>query len=307
MKATCDTFVDALRIINKEGIINLDTLRENPNLYSEFWFALKEFCHFALCSKTSSKKPNKKKTTVSSSTYNNGNDNSGLGNTYKISELERRAFVMRDEVETDCAIKILENLNLVLRQPIGVQKNYCYVICNNTVNTYWRNYFPKGITVVHMPDSPDARDASSDNTLTYESIIPDNRYNPEFICIENESEAELEEYLRAQKENERKAVIHEISSLSKRPAEVLARLAWRLKIKPRQLASDILNKGCSNVFAEVIVKTANEYSIKIDDVRRVIANQAPTEKSGRADSNDAEIIAGQISRLTYRANKHLAE
>lgn len=304
MKATCDKFVDVLRIINKEGIINLDDLRENPNLYSEFWFALKEFCHFALCSKTSSKKPNKKNTAGSPLTNNKGN-NSGLGNTYKISELERRAFVMRDEVETDCAIQILENLNLVLRKPISAQKNYCYVICNNIVNTYWRKYLPKGITVVHMPDSPDAKNSFSDNTLTYENIIPDNRYNPEYICIENESETELEEYLKAQKENERKAVIHEISLLSKRPAEVLARMAWRLKIKPRQLASDILCKGCSNVFAEVIAKTANEYNIKLDDVRKEIANQIPTEKSVKADSNDADIVASQISRLIYRADKHL--
>lgn len=292
MKATCDKFVDILRIINTEGIINFEMLRENPDLYRDFWFAMQEFCHFALCSKTSTNKSNRA---------------SCIGNAYKISELERHAYVMRDEVETDCAIKIIEKLDLVLRQPLERQLYYCYMICNNVVNDYCREFFPKNFTILSLTDSADTNCISSDSPRTYEDVIPDNRYNPECICLEAEAHAELKEYLKAQKNEAKKTILLEIDCLSKRPAEVLVRLAEHLNIKPRYLASDIICKGCKVVFAETIVKTAKAYSIEIDDIRRVLRDQVPTEKSVKADSNDADIVASQISRLKYRADKHLKE
>jgi len=54
-KATCTTFVNILNTIHKEGITTKVALMADQVLYTNFWFALKDFCHFALLSKTSGK------------------------------------------------------------------------------------------------------------------------------------------------------------------------------------------------------------------------------------------------------------
>lgn len=290
MKTTCNTFTAILSTINNAGISNLETLRAIPSLYSDFWMALQEFCRYALCSKTSTKK---------------ANGELSIGNAYKISELERRACVMRDEIETDCAIKIIEKIELVLRQPLGRQKNYCYTICNNTVNDYCRKYLSNEISFVSINSTPENTN-NSDGEFTYESIIPDTRYNPELICIENEAQAELNRLLAEKEKNEKESVLSEIACLSKRPAEVLVRLAcYHLGMKPRNLASAIIEKGCGTVFAETIVEIAKKYNIRAEDIHTLISDQAPTDQSVKADSNNAEMVSCQISRLVYRADKHI--
>ena len=45
-KATCTTFVNILNTIHEVGITTKAALMTDQLLYTEFWFALTEFCHF---------------------------------------------------------------------------------------------------------------------------------------------------------------------------------------------------------------------------------------------------------------------
>lgn len=294
-KAICSTFVNILNIIHKEGITTKVALMSDQLLYTDFWFALKDFCHFALLSKTSGK---------------NTEGETLPGNSRKIDVLETRGTTTRDELETDCIIKVIEKLDLVLRQPIEKQKNYCYAICNNMVNDCFRKLPPNDLKIVSLNSTIEGASISAEDAYTYEDIIADDTYNPEHLHFENETIKELKMRLKAKqamKQAEKKdAILREVALLSKRPAEVLCRLGvTHLDIKPRDLAASIIREGCDITFAKIIFEVAKQNSIELSEIRSIIAGHKLTVESIKADTNSAEQIAGQVSRLVYRANKHL--
>lgn len=293
--ATCSTFVNILNIIHKEGITTKVALMSDQLLYTDFWFALKDFCHFALLSKTSGK---------------NTEGETLPGNSRKIDVLETRGTTTRDELETDCIIKVIEKLDLVLRQPIEKQKNYCYAICNNMVNDCFRKLPPNDLKIVSLNSTIEGASISAEDAYTYEDIIADDTYNPERLHFENETIKELKMRLKAKQAMEqaekKDAILREVALLSKRPAEVLCRLGvTHLDIKPRDLAASIIREGCDITFAKIIFEVAKQNSIELSEIRSIIAGHKLTVESIKADTNSAEQIAGQISRLVYRANKHL--
>lgn len=293
--ATCSTFVNILNIIHKEGITTKVALMSDQLLYTDFWFALKDFCHFALLSKTSGK---------------NTEGETLPGNSRKIDVLETRGTTTRDELETDCIIKVIEKLDLVLRQPIEKQKNYCYAICNNMVNDCFRKLPPNDLKIVSLNSTIEGASISAEDAYTYEDIIADDTYNPERLHFENETIKELKMRLKAKQAMEqaekKDAILREVALLSKRPAEVLCRLGvTHLDIKPRDLAASIIREGCDITFAKIIFEVAKQNSIELSEIRSIIAGHKLTVESIKADTNSAEQIAGQVSRLVYRANKHL--
>lgn len=294
-KAICSTFVNILNIIHKEGITTKVALMSDQLLYTDFWFALKDFCHFALLSKTSGK---------------NTEGETLPGNSRKIDVLKTRGTTTRDELETDCIIKVIEKLDLVLRQPIEKQKNYCYAICNNMVNDCFRNLPPNDLKIVSLNSTIEGANISAEDAYTYEDIIADDTYNPERLHFENETIKELKMRLKAKQAMEqaekKDAILREVALLSKRPAEVLCRLGvTHLNIKPRDLAASIIREGCDITFAKIIFEVAKQNSIELSEIRSIIAGHKLTVESIKADTNSAEQIAGQVSRLVYRANKHL--
>lgn len=295
-KATCTAFVNILNTIHEEGITTKSVLMANQSLYADFWFAVKDFCHFALLSKTSGK---------------NSEGEVLPGNAGKIDVLERRGATTRDEIETDCVIKIIEKLDLVLRQPIEKQKNYCYTICNNMVNDCFRKQVPPDeFKVVPFNGTIEGTSVAAEDAYTYEEIIADDTYNPERIHFERETVEELQKEIKAKRVREqaekRAAVLHEVSALSKRPAEVMVRLGIvHNGMKPRELASLIIDKGCEVAYAEVIFEAAKQNGIELSEIRNLIAGNMMTIESVKADTNSPEAVAGQISRLVYRADKRL--
>ena len=295
-KATCITFVDILNTIHKEGITSKAALMADQLLYTDFWFALKDFCHFALLSKTG------------------GKNNEGEilpGNSGKIDVLELRGVTTREEIETDCIMKIIEKLDLVLRQPIEKQKNYCYTICNNMVNDCFRRLPPNDFKVVSLNGTIEGTGIDAEDAYTYEDVIPDFRYDPNRVFSEKETIKELTKELKAKRAREqaekKEAILNEIALLSKRPAEeVMVRLACtHLGMKPRELANMIISKGCELAYAEIIFDVAKKNNIVLTSIRNIIADRKVTAESVKADTNDHNIVAGQISRLVYRADKHI--
>lgn len=296
-KATCTAFVNILNTIHEVGIATKATLMADQLLYTEFWFALTEFCHFALLSKTSGK---------------NAEGEILPGNYGKIDVLEIRGATTRDEIETDCVIKIIEKLDLVLRQPIEKQKNYCHTICNNMVNDCFRKLPPDNFKIVSLNSTIEGTNIAAEDAYTYEDIIADDTYNPERLHVEHETVMELEKQLKTKQARElaekKKSILHEVALLSKHPAEVLVRLACtHLCMKPRELASLIIDKGCELAYAEIIFEVTKQNHIELSKIRNIIAGHALTAESVKADTNSAEQVAGQISRLVYRADKRLSK
>ena len=296
-KATCNAFVNILSTIHEVGITNKATLMANQLLYTEFWFALTEFCHFALLSKTSSK---------------SAEGDILPGNSGKIDVLEILGATTRDEIETDCVIKIIEKLNLVLRQPIEKQKNYCYAICNNMVNDCFRKLPPNDYKIVSLNSTIEGTNVASEYAYTYEDIIADETYNPERLHVEHETIKELKKELKAKQTRElaekKESILREVAVLSKRPAEVMVRMACtHLSMKPRDLAGLIIDKGYELAYAEIIFEVAKQNRIELSEIRDIIAGHELMAESIKADTNSAELVAGQISRLVYRAYKRLVK
>ena len=107
MKTTCESFVNILNILHKEGIMSKAALMLKENLYTSFWFAAQDFVNYVLRSKTSGV---------------NENGEVIPGNIHKIEALENRG-VSKEDIHSDCVIKIIDKLDLVLKQPLEKQKN----------------------------------------------------------------------------------------------------------------------------------------------------------------------------------------
>ena len=78
-----------------------------------------------------------------------------------------------------------------------------------------------------------------------------------------------------------------------------------LNMKPRKLAGLIIDKGCELAYSEIIFEVAKHNGIGISEIRSIIAGHKLAAESIKADTNSAEQVAGQVSRLVYRANKRL--
>lgn len=293
MRATSTTFTNILNTIHENGITSKNALMAACDLYDAFWFAAMDFSHFTLLSKTS------------------GKSRTGEvlpGNAGKINVLTNRGAATRDELETDCVIRMIDKLDLILRQPIEKQKNYCYTICNNIVNDRFRQLPPNDIQLVSLNSTVEG--ATDENSYTYEDIIRDDAYSGERIVLEQESIQELTAQLHAKKAREqaeeRAAILRETERLSKKPAEVLVRLACEhLHLKPRELANRIIRSGCETTYAQILFETAEKNNIAPEELRSLVANNKITEKSVKADTNNPDAVASQISRLIYRAHKRL--
>lgn len=295
MKATCKSFINILNTIHEEGITTKAALMADQLLYTNFWFAVKDFCHFALLSKTGGK---------------NAEGEILPGNSGKIDVLETRDATTREELETDCIIKIIEKLDLVLHQPIEKQKNYCYAISNNMVNDCFRKLPPDDFKIVPLNSTIEGTSVAAEDAYTYEDIIADDTYNPERIHVEHETVRELKKGLKAKLAREqaekKETILREVALLSKRPAEVMVRLACtHLNMEPRKLAGLIIDKGCELAYSEIIFEVAKHNGIEISEIRSIIAGHKLAAESIKADTNSAEQVAGQVSRLVYRANKRL--
>ena len=290
-KATCMPFVNTLNTLHEKGITSKVALTADPSLYADFWFAVKAFCHFALLSKTGGKK---------------SNGEILLGNVGKIDALVNRGVTTRDDIETDCLIKIMDKLDLVLRQPIEKQKNYCYAICNNLVNDCFRKLPPDDMKLVSLNSTIEGGKIDKEDAYTYEEIVEDQTYNPERKYFEAETLKELQAQKVKELAETRAAVLREIELLAKHPAEVMVRLACvHLGMKPRELAGLVLDKGCEHAFAQILFEIARKNNLELSEIRAKLASHSLTAESVKADTNSPNTVAGQISRLVYRADKRL--
>lgn len=310
---TCNTFNSILNTIHEEGITTKDALMTNQLLYAEFWYALKDFCcNFALLSKTSGK---------------NAEGETLPGNAVKIDVLELKGETTREDIETECMLKIIDKLDYVLRQPLGKQRNYCYKICNNLVNDYFRS-MPK--EAMFVPLNGTVTGTNADHVYTYVDVIPDHTYDPGHVLTERETIQELAKMLRAKRAKElaeqkakqaqelaekRKDILRELPKLSTHAPEVFARLGRKyLGIKTSELATRIINDGYENTFAQVIIDVAKKYDIPLEDIRNTITVTKLTEESYKKDkglvkllSRNHGVVADQLSKYANRAKGRLDE
>lgn len=292
-KATCTTFVTILHTLHRQGITTREALMADQTQYTRFWLALQEFCHFALLSRTSGK---------------NVRGEIRPGNTAKIEWLESRGLTTRAELETDCMIRIMEKLDLVLRQPLEKQKNYCYVICNHLVNDCFRTLPPDEGKVISLNDTLPGNRVAAEEACSYGDILPDDTYNPERLYIEEETIRELRAWQRSALAKQKENVLREVCLLSKYPAEVMVRLACKyLGMKPRELAGLITEMGYEPAYAKIILAVSRQNGMEPSEIRAILADQMGNPEAVKADSHRVEQVSGQISRLLYRAGKRLVK
>ena len=180
------------------------------------------------------------------------------------------------------------------------------------MNDCFRKLPPDDFKIVSLNSTIEGTSVSAEDAYTYEDIIADDTYNPERMHVECETVRELKKELKAKQTRElakrQKTILREVAFLSKRPAEVMARLACTyLSMKPRQLAGMIIDKGCELAYAEIIFEVAKQNSIELSEIRNIIAGHKLTAESIKVDTNSAEQVAGQVSRLVYRADKRLSK
>ena len=303
MKKTCVNFINALEKINSENISTLSDLMANQALYSSFWFATGEFVKYALSSKTSGK---------------NEKGEPLPGNAYKVEKLEKLGATTAEDIENDCVIKIISKLDLVLKQPLKKQKNYCYRIVNNMVNDCYRALPPEAIQLIYLNEVVKSHRVDAEDSCTYEDLIGDTTYNGETVFIERETIKDLTKTLKAKKDRElaekKQTILCEISMLSARAPEVFVRLSKHLGIKTGNLATRIIEDGYENTFAQIIVDVAIKYDIALEKIRNIITINRVTEESCKKDkglikllSEDPKVVADQISKYANRAKGHLGK
>ena len=303
MKKTCVNFINALEKINSENISTLSDLMANQALYSSFWFATGEFVKYALSSKTSGK---------------NEKGEPLPGNAYKVEKLEKLGATTAEDIENDCVIKIISKLDLVLKQPLKKQKNYCYRIVNNMVIDCYRALPPEDIELIYLNEVVKSHRVDAEDSCTYEDLIGDTTYNGETVFIERETIKDLTKTLKAKKDRElaekKQTILCEISMLSARAPEVFVRLSKHLGIKTGNLATRIIEDGYENTFAQIIVDVAIKYDIALEKIRNIITINRVTEESCKKDkglikllSKDPKVVADQISKYANRAKGHLGK
>jgi len=298
MKATCTSFINVMKVINQNGIKTLSELMENEALYNTFWFAVEELVAYALRSKTGKKNEEGEITS---------------GNARKIETLKEYGLTTDDDIHSDCVIKIMNKLDLVLKQhPVEKQKNYCYTICNNVVNDQFRMLPPDDIEVIYLQDAVKSQRVSSEDACAYEEIIGTDTYNGEKVFMEKETVTELSRVLEAKKAKERserrETIIKEIKRLYKKPEEICVRLACEhLKMNPRDLAPRVAEAGEEVTYAEVLKKVAQKNDIQLADLRNYIADNRIAANALWSETKDVKVIASQISRLVWRAKDKLSK
>lgn len=298
MKATCKSFINVMNVINQNGIKTLNELMENEALYTTFWFAVEDLVAYALRSKTGKKNEEGEITS---------------GNARKIETLKEYGLTTDEDIHSDCVIKIMNKLDLVLKQhPVEKQKNYCYTICNNVVNDQFRKLPPEDIEVIYLQDAVKSQRVSSEDACAYEEIIGTDTYNGEAVYIEKETVAELTRVLEAKQEQERserrETIIKEIKRLYKKPAEVCVRLACEhLGMNPRDLAARVAEVGEEATYVEVLVKVAEKNDIELADLRNYVGGNRISVNALWSETKDVKVIASQISRLVWRAKDKLSK
>lgn len=308
-KATCVTFENILTIIHQNGITTKAALMADQQLYVNFWLAALDFATFCLFSKNG-------KVTKTGKQLS--------GNNTKVDILEARGITTREDITMDCVVRMVEYAENMLQKPtVAYMKNYAYSIVNSVVNTFCRSLPPDDIKIVPFNGTIEGTSVDVEDAYTYEDCTPDYTYAPDRVFSEKETvkvlKAKQERELAAQKAKEtrelteKKALILcELQKLSTHANEVFVRLAWHLSIKPRDLASRIINDGYENTFAQLIIDVATKYKIDIEDIRNIIIVSKLSEDSYKKDkgmvrllSKDARVVADQISKYKNRAKGRL--
>lgn len=295
-KSTCVTFENILTNIHQKGITTKTALMADQQLYANFWLAAQDFATFCLFSKNG-------KTTKDGKQLS--------GNNTKVDILEARGITTREDITMDCVVRMVEYAENMLQKPtVAYMKNYAYSIVNSVVNTICRDLPPDDIQIVSLNSTIEGTSVDAGDAYTYEDCTPDFTYAPDRILDKKETVKELEKLLKlkqARKQaGKKEAILNEVAALSKYPGEVMVRLACtHLCMKPRELAGLIIEKGCELAYAKIIFEVAKQNCIELSEIRNIIAGHELTVESVKADTNSAEQIAGQISRLVYRAGKRL--
>jgi len=291
-----ERLISILSTLEEHRISNVEKLMlpEHTSKRHELIIALQNYVdYYALASKTSK---NKKGEFLA-------------GNEERVKCLIEKGGWELYDIQADILNHVLNKLDIILLQaPVAKQTFYIYRIVNNKVIDMLRNM--KKIESIPW-DAPIASDKCEDGFCISE-VFSDQSYDPEYVFYEKERIKELKQIIKekkaAEKAEKRIVILNEVLQLSKHPAEIMIRLGCRyLGLKPRKLAGVIIEKGTEQAYAEILYKIAKAYDIRLADIRSMISDNIPTSKNLKAEDNNPKTISSEISRINYRACKHLSK
>ena len=302
--ASSASFESILAVLKEKDINTKAEMMAYPRLYSSYWVAVQDFVNCALLSKSGKKA---------------GNGRQLSGNRYRIFVLESLGFTTREDVQMDCVEQIIRYTDNILKcSTISHQKNYAYAAVNAVVAEICRKTLPskiitdiedlidmgdsekvlqyiERITIVSLNDTFPGSYSESDHITTFEDYLADYRYTPEnlFDC------REIMEQLRTE-------YLHEVTALAVHPSEVMAFLASRyLEMKPREIASMVVENGYKNAFVSVITRSAKVFGILPSEIYGILASQKLMPDTTLTENKDQKVIARHISHLLDRAHNHI--
>ncbi len=280
----CENFENILKEINNNNIDTSARLMADKKLYTNFRLTAEKFIsNYALVTKT-------------------GRMSEGEiapGNSYKLNFLSENSVFSKEDMVSECLIKILSKLDLILKQPLEKQKNYCHTICNNMVNDRLRN-------MGSLSDiSLDGFVPGTENKRQYSEVIGHSA-TAEVICINKEAKekARLQRQRKIDlyKKYTREKILSESEILN--PDRLFARMGCKyINLKPRQFTEILLSNGFERTKSALLMALTFKYSMSDEDY--LYFNSILNCRKLKLETADNKIISAQLSRLCDRGNKTL--
>ena len=288
MKRNCVAFDHILREISAAGIKNLEALEASEKLHLQFWMAVEEFVRYCSLSKTSVAADGAVRP----------------GNAYKLDVLADMGLAEKDDVRMECVVKIISKLDLVLRQPLAKQRNYCYAICNNYINDLFRKQGRVQLLSLQETVRTTRRDRA--DACSYEDLVPDYTYNGAAMVERQETIQELTEQLHQKEEKTRTSVMEEINRLQKKPEQVLVYMAMNyLGMKPRTITAQLLAEGAQKTYARIMADVARKTGLEEEALWSQASGRSVSDEALRLQTEDSDLIAARISHLSNAAANKL--
>lgn len=191
----------------------------------------------------------------------------------------------RCDIELDILVHCVCKIELILKQDIEVQGNYIYKICNNFIYEELRK---------NSKTNSLSLDDCSDETISLYDVLADKNCDTEARYILHEQISEGKNLM-----------LHEISKLSKHPAEALIYLSNKAGLKPRELSSTLKTEGVDKTISYLVDTVTSEFNLPLMN-HGLNLNADKISSSLKLDSSDLKMINAEISRKSYNLNKRLS-
>ncbi len=192
-----------------------------------------------------------------------------------------------EDIHADCLLHCVEQLNHILSKDLDTIIPYLYTVVGNYIIDIYRRNKKKIFITVSLDEiiNPHVANNNSTNMKTREDLLIDHKSSVDGYYLTKES------------------IIEIYQQYSNNPDKLLCYISkYVFSYKPRQLASDLINKGSVSSMLSLYQK---ELSLEFGLLENEFPIIAPVKKSGltkklNKDNPDEKEIAEKISNILNR-------